>query len=113
MIEIKLKNELYRGQKQVRVLKISALKESELPYEYTDGVPMMHMMEFASIRKTIKIKDEDGEVYFMEENRCYGIEYMAKLIGIIRRAGIRLKKINESLRPLMENWNGRERTIKI
>jgi hypothetical protein len=93
-----------RGVKMYKIDEISALKEGELPLEYTQGNPCVFLYG-GMLEKKIRIEG-DGDILTLGVGYQYTVNEMELRLDIIRAAGERLREINARLAKENDGWEG-------
>lgn len=98
-IRIHTKKEVVRGEQKRRIIKIEALSESELPFEYFWGFPFARLG-----RDKVSLLIRDGNTtMWMSPNELWDEEVFQKCLGVVKDCAQRLKEIKLKLRKANEN----------
>ena len=100
-VTIKYERVMVRGERKVRIHKVHALKEEQLPVQYTEDKRAFWMSQN---ERYLYFKNN----LFLEEDSTISKEQFEKFVAKIFTGGELLKKINEELAEVAEKWKGKK-----
>lgn len=106
MIKIETEKVVVRGVQKRRIIKIEALSETELPFEYVQGSPFVRLG--GSNGKSLLITKDGNTTKWMDINELWDEEVFQKWLKVIKAAGDRLRDINKKLEKKNKDWHGEE-----
>ena len=117
-IKIKTKQLVIRGVKMFKVLDIEALSDEELPTEYLKHEPNVFFSQYEDdTRKVKELVINCSEYRFRRHyitcTESYHKNDMLEKLGMIKKAGERLSKINKGIKKIKEEWEKEEETVFI
>jgi hypothetical protein len=113
MIKIRATQVVEKGTKQYRIDKIEALSYSDLPSEYREGRPccwLEHgdipcLLILDTLTKNALTYQVDDHARDVAVGSMISEKSMEHFLGIIRKCGERLRRINIRVRELEKSWN--------
>ena len=99
-VEIKYEKVMVRGERKIKILRVSALKEMELPVQYTQDKRAFWMGQYST--KSLYFR-EGG---YLEIGNVISKESFEVFVTRILTGGRLLKKINKKIAEIEEVWNG-------
>jgi len=98
-VEIKYERVMVRGERKIKILRVSALKKMELPVQYTKDKRAFWMGQYS---KSLYFR-EGG---YLEVGNVISKESFEVFVTRILTGGRLLKKINEDIAEIAEIWHG-------
>lgn len=104
MIKIETQKEIVRGVQKRRIIKVEALTELELPFEYVQGFPFVRLVNDS---RSLLMRN-GNTTRWMNLNELWDEEVFQSWLEIIKASGQRLREINKRLAEQNKDWKGSE-----
>lgn len=107
-LQIKTEKVVKRGIRFRRILSIEGDRLCDLPFKYERGFPHCGVVTYNGNNILSVIGSETNESYLIGVGEDVPEWLFQKIPPIIRESGDRLHKINEKIKQIKLEWNGKE-----